>query len=284
MAIRTLLSQIGLNWRNARHYDIGPICIIDGRHKSNIKFCWDSTEVAGQVAYMDVTRTKKYGIDPLRINNHSLPYISKFAYRCSAGRFIRKFNRKFTDAQVAYIAEHYLSAFVSNIIVLEDVTDAYKREKTPIRSCMTGTPYVDFYKKNGVKAVATVEENGQILSRALLWENCEDEKGEKISFVDVVYGPPSHRNAIVEWAFKNGYYFYGLGVLQSKDGEEKKAKLRYKLPCPDCECYPYIDTMYYIDMENGYAQNFHQDECFCADSTDGVLQGYNDDYADDDYW
>jgi hypothetical protein len=141
---------------------------------------------------------------------------------------------------------------------------------------MNDRPQVSFYKANGVKAVVVMDDAGFILARALLWIDCEDEDGNKVSFVDRIYGPPSEAQAIRRWAKTNGYCYGAHGELTYPDGRyEGNVCLRYKLTDPYHGRYPYIDTMTNLDLRGGWAYSYepgvHTDY---ADLTDGTLEGW----------
>ena len=156
-----------------------------------------------------------------------------------------------------------------------------------MRSCMRdkekASPNVfDIYTKNpeSCKMVVMLDENGGLLSRAILWkvDNCEktptneyfggqrteETRGlnlpESFWFMDRVYSIESWMDkSMYDWADKKGYackrgnwgnrniVFNGVGGHCQMEVDVKK--IAYK-------GFPYMDTFIYYDVKNGKLRNF----------------------------
>lgn len=148
-----------------------------------------------------------------------------------------------------------------------------------MRSCMRdkekARPNVfDIYTKNpeSCKMVVMLDENGGLLSRAILWKASNSEHDivsgsfrllnlpESFWFMDRVYSVESWMDkSMYDWADKKGYVckrgnwgnrnivFNGVGGHCEMEVDVKK--IAYK-------GFPYMDTFIYYDVKNGKLRNF----------------------------
>lgn len=277
MHLQNLLSKINIRYRTNRHNSLNRVHLPGTKDERKPIVCWQSYNTPGQIDYLDGRRASRFNFLFYGVEGFSADELVSQAYTISAGRFIRKFNDDLPDSQVSAIAEEYMSQFVFEVKILENTEDAYTSSKhaRDLGSCMTDRPYTKFYQENGIKAVAALNDNGQILARALLWDDCEvKDTKEVVTLVDYIYGPPSERDAITRWAHKNGYYVGGYQEFIGPDGKNRTLLVRKRLPNPLIGTYPYFDTMKHLDLENGWIYNYSTEDTDYGGSTCGRLENW----------
>jgi len=148
-------------------------------------------------------------------------------------------------------------------------------------SCMRhNTNYMELYARNpDVCKMVILQKDGVLYGRALLWNN---------KFMDRIYGSDSTITAFKAYAKKNGYHSKSAqnsdnidGWINPESGEEYYHTFTINLDT-DCEYYPYADTFYFINTEDGTISN---SDCSSHNaqlrSTDGDL--YEDSRVYDEY-
>lgn len=279
MCLMTLLSTITYN---VDRMDVEGLEVfrISGDKGDITPLVWDAIEHPGKIAYLDKKRFDKLGG---RVTGLKREALVKMGYCTRPGRFIRKLSPYISDDRVSKLAEEYGASFLYTPEVWEYASEVYESEHyydccDDLGSCMTDESYVSFYDHNGVEAVAVSvdDDDGEgIVARALLWHNVENmTQGGKITVVDRVYGSPQGEVAIQRWAKENGYHVrYSHGSYFTPSGGVVELKLRYKLPQPICDEYPYFDTFAYLDIPGGYAYTYREDNTVIARNQDGSLEG-----------
>lgn len=133
--------------------------------------------------------------------------------------------------------------------------DNYKNSETGelANSCMSYTAcqkYFDIYVKNPdkVKMAILKSQDNKLLARALVWRL---ENGH--IFVDRTYSTlNSDALIIINWAKENGYYYKMNGQIYKKSKKiENKDIMAVELSEWKFHNYPYLDTLKFLDPENG---------------------------------
>ncbi len=115
-----------------------------------------------------------------------------------------------------------------------------------------------------VKMLIKLDVSGKLIARSLLWESCEDPKGNKYKIMDRIYTVYDHDVVTFKsWAKENGYV---SKVDQSSKSEMhfdtctggEYIKLSVKLPNHNFFHYPYLDTFKFYDSENGVFSNWER--------------------------
>jgi hypothetical protein len=161
-------------------------------------------------------------------------------------------------------------------------------------SCMAGKecqPYIGFYAKNDVQLVILMSTEGDtIRGRAILW-NIDELDGKKVDrkFMDRIYVIKQHDvEKFKNLAEKNGWlYKYSQDMWDSThivDPKDNSKRNRSMLvhSIKEYKAYPYMDTMKYFNIEEGYLTNDHTlDSIVTLESTDGGYEGYGVEMAYD---
>jgi hypothetical protein len=103
--------------------------------------------------------------------------------------------------------------------------------------------------------------NGELLFRALFWENMTTAHGPNVNFVDRIYAQPSMESRIIELAKANGwaYRLFSDDTVRMEDyGDE--VQLDCDLPMEavrylHSEGSPYVDTLYYVNKASKHDLN-----------------------------
>ena len=176
-------------------------------------------------------------------------------------------------------------------------------------SCMRGDDaqdnnWFEVYKENAKMLILINEESDLIIGRAILWDNAEyvggDEsiilsegftKDKNVLIMDRIYSSESVYSLFKDWALENGYYrkryqSYNNPILWKSPFTKDEVELEFNLPINlnDYEWVPYMDTFAWGDENK--TTNEEDFGYFTARSTEGILEGgdneYYDDYCDDE--
>lgn len=160
-------------------------------------------------------------------------------------------------------------------------------------SCMAevSSDYFDIYTQNPqVSMVILYGDEGtitdgkytdsKIKGRAILWD-CKID-GTPAKFMDRIYTTfDNDVELFKQYAEQNGFWYKKRQSMEPSESitngsEVKKSEIEIKLDDADFECYPYCDTICYINSETGTACNRHWDD------SDRLLRdtggGYEDSY------
>lgn len=178
-----------------------------------------------------------------------------------------------------YLEDNYLTPNNCRIGTLWNSCMRYKRKNS----------FMAIYSQNPdqVKMLINTDSDGKLKSRALLWENCEDQSGNKVKVMDRIYSVYDHEVAkFKKWACDNGY-------IHKKD---QSAKNERQFITPDGPCrlslkvnlenwkfrlYPYIDTFKFLDYKRGFVYNCdNQEHDFVLIQNNGSL--FEEESSDDD--
>jgi len=158
-------------------------------------------------------------------------------------------------------------------------------------SCMSYSkcsPYIGFYAKNkGVKLVILMSENEEdkIIGRALLWDIIEID-GEEVDrkFMDRIYVIKSQEmGKFKELARKNNWLYKktqdmwsDTEIVDPKDSSTKHRTIVIN-NIESHNSYPYMDTLKYYSIDDGFLSNSKNIEHNCIlESTDGGFYDIND--------
>ncbi len=130
-----------------------------------------------------------------------------------------------------------------------------------------------------IKMLINVDENGKLKTRALLWDNVTDEKGNSYKVMDRIYSVYDYEiSSFKQWASDNGYIHKLEQSAKSElhfvtqNGVEI-LDLKIKLKNWRTMMYPYIDTFKFLDYSRGILSNsekFYYD--FILVQNDGSLE------------
>lgn len=113
----------------------------------------------------------------------------------------------------------------------------------------------DLFGEN-VSIAYVVNDDGELVARALLWHNVISEDGNiEFNFMDRVYGSENAIKFFIDWAMENGYYVkeqqrYGYPTLVNADGDEiphYTLQINH-LERSDIPGTPFIDTFEFINF------------------------------------
>ena len=214
------------------------------------------------------------------------------------GKILRKVlveqipNYKINDSELEKLVNH-LKACADNgdfsVVDGDNILDWYDGDVyasdedtgTLGSSCMRhNTYYMELYAKNpDVCKMVILQKDGVLYGRALLWNN---------KFMDRIYGSDSTITAFKAYAKRNGYHSKSAQNSDNIDrwinpesGEEYYHTFTINLDT-NCEYYPYADTFYFVNTEDGTISN---SDCGSHNaqlrSTDGDL--YEDSRVYDEY-
>ena len=142
--------------------------------------------------------------------------------------------------------------------------------------------YMDFYVNGEVEMVVLMSEkyDDKIVGRALLW-NIVEIDGEEVDrkFMDRIYSTRNSYTIIFqEYAKKNGWLYKNNQnmlsnekIVDTKSGEIKIFKLKTNNDFEEVEFYPYLDTLKYFYMYEGYLTNYYDSsyDSITLDDTEG---------------
>lgn len=198
---------------------------------------------------------------------------------------------KINDSELEQLVNH-LKACADNgefrIVSGEDIQywyDGYRYAQdedtgTLACSCMRhNTEYMELYAKNpDVCQMVILVKDGALHGRALLWQG---------KWMDRIYGSDSTITAFKNYARSRGYHAKSAQNSDNWDmwtnpetGDEYQEAFTISLDT-DCEYYPYADTFFFIDLENGLIANEEIGDGVQLRSTDGEL--HNDERVYDEY-
>lgn len=190
----------------------------------------------------------------------------------------------FSERDIEYFVNQY-SSYTKNVNIEvvsgEDIKKWYLEnnyQKEPSGtlngSCMrqeSKNEFMNIFSDNSnVKMLIALNESNKLLGRALIWENAEiinlsngNEKYENVTYMDRVYYTHDWLvDRFKSYAKGNGMYIRnevgagGENIVCKPNGEHFNAKIKVSIGNYRYEKYPYMDTLHYIDFENGCLQNF----------------------------
>jgi hypothetical protein len=157
----------------------------------------------------------------------------------------------------------------------------YDEQKGPLgNSCMKHAKYLELYEKNPDKVKLLIlknEEGDKIRGRALIW-NLDEPENEK--FLDRIYTiEDSDVELFINYAKNNGWLYktlqgqYSGDIINPKINKKvKKLKVYIDIDI-DYTYYPYLDTLYYYNKENGLLSNIDDEYDVILNDVDGGI-GY----------
>lgn len=127
-------------------------------------------------------------------------------------------------------------------------------------SCMADEscqPYFDIYCKNDVSLLILLNENNKLIGRALVWKLTTGEY-----FMDRVYTIiSSDRYLFYTYAKQNNWAYKEIELgkvsifFNGKKYEPNNITLKVQLDEWKFKYYPYLDTLYYLDVDTGIISN-----------------------------
>ena len=174
------------------------------------------------------------------------------------------------------------------------------RDKLAIYCENENIELVILYSDEG-EIVDDVYQSTKIKGRAILWRNCTI-NGEKVDFMDRIYTTyESDTELFKQFAEKEGFFYktnqgWGGQTISNGTRNIERPQIVCDLNKADFDMYPYMDTMYCIDVENNKAANndnisgLNEDRIRYCQHTDGTWEGYGEDDSygerddDDDDW
>lgn len=212
----------------------------------------------------------------------------KYRVPLKIGRFISKFFRKeakivfcIQDVDVEIFVNLFKSYFdrdTSNFKVISgpEILHWYLENNyftpngfkhgTLWNSCMRYSyknSFMKFYSENPnqVKMLINVDENGKLRTRALLWDDVQDEQGNSYKVMDRIYSVYDYEvSSFKQWASDHGYIYKKEQSAKSerlfvtKNGLEN-LDLKIKLGKWQNTMYPYIDTFKFLNYRRGIISN-----------------------------
>lgn len=220
--------------------------------------------------------------------NSSLFNVDKSRVKIKIGRFINKFitEKSLKDLNISpkeiedfvNIFKSYFNSKTDSLQIVKG-TDIQKwylednyssvlgnRSGSLWNSCMRQSHRNEFMKLysdnlDNVKMLISLNDDGKLRSRALLWDNVTDKEGNKYKFMDRVYSIYEHDIYLFKsWAKENGYISKWEQNAKSQklfdiNGNLKELSLYVKLDKFQQEFYPYLDTFKFFNNLNGQFSN-----------------------------
>jgi len=158
-------------------------------------------------------------------------------------------------------------------------------------SCMRGSSqqeYFEIYTKNPekVEMIIALNENRQLIGRALLWRLDYANGSGNNMFMDRIYGNDIIIERFKQYAKENMYWHkyeqtYNSNKMYAPDDTIQRADFHVKLKNTDRELYPYMDTMQeasdvYTDEITLYSSSSEYGN-YILTSTDGKWEDYSND-------
>lgn len=226
----------------------------------------------------------KYIYDNAMIN------VDKSRVKIKVGRFIKKFIKESTftnlgisDKEIENFVNLFKSYFNSDtnelsIVSGEDIRKWYLQDNySTILGCQSGSLwkscmrqserniFMNLYVENPdkIKMLIYLNKDGNLRSRALLWDDVTDSSGNKYKVMDRIYSLYEHDVFIFKkWAVENGYITKWEQNAKTEsafdvDGKLNILSLSVNLQNYKQKYYPYLDTFKYFDIHSG---NFHNNE------------------------
>jgi hypothetical protein len=160
------------------------------------------------------------------------------------------------------LAEKLKSCGKIDILISDDPASIYaiqedKRSGTLASSCMRPNSshgcknYVDFYNTVGAKIAYSLDKEGLLIGRALLWENVKSPDGD-FTFLDRIYGSESTILSFKDWAEDNGFFSkveQSFNNLNLELGGKIICDYHYETDnyYEDFDGFPFVDTLCYYD-------------------------------------
>ena len=235
-------------------------------------------------------------------------------FKMKAGKFIRsliletEFGQTLPEQVLNWLSEEFtqewqtftLSTFPENkLFVNDNFADIYSsyRCKGNFHSCMTNEEYYTYYQ-DSVKAKAAYLENeeGEIIARCIIFPEVYDENGKVWRLAERQYSTECDDvlkralvDALIRGGHIDGYKKVGAGCSDTREfvdiNGNSLADKKFYIDC-DLETYDtlsYQDSFRYYRYNDKKAYNYVPDKgySYCLDTTDGSLDGPDD---DDDEW
>lgn len=235
-------------------------------------------------------------------------------FKMKAGKFIRsliletEFGQTLPEQVLNWLSEEFtqewqtftLSTFPENkLFVNNNFADIYSsyRCKGNFHSCMTNEEFYTYYQ-DSVKAKAAYLENeeGEIIARCIIFPEVYDENGKVWRLAERQYSTECDdvlKRALVDALIRgnhiDGYKKVGAGCSDTREfvdiNGNSLADKKFYIDC-DLETYDtlsYQDSFRYYRYNDKKAYNYVPDKgySYCLDTTDGSLDGPDD---DDDEW
>lgn len=210
------------------------------------------------------------------------------------GKVIRKILKeqvprlKFTDYEIEQLVNHLKAESAEGdfkTVKGDDILDWYngscyaddEMTGTLGSSCMRDDDCREFmriYSENpdNVKMVILVKD-GELVGRSIIWDD---------KWMDRIYGTDSTIKAFKNFAKEKGYHCKGTqgscaddGWINPDTGKYYEESVVINLKRTDFDRYPYADTLYYIDVENGKVSNYSSSLSGYSEMRDtgGYLEG-----------
>jgi hypothetical protein len=122
------------------------------------------------------------------------------------------------------------------------------------------------YEALGCKIVYMLDNDGVLLARAILWEELEDTKGNKLKAIDRIFATDENSKLhLQQWSDDNGYY----DIKKNKD-DISVHTVKTLQGCYFDDGVPYIDTMYQLDSK--YRLTNYSDYYGLLQNTNGTYE------------
>ena len=138
---------------------------------------------------------------------------------------------------------------------------------SPWKSCMRECQhqkYLDIFVRNDVGMLVLLDEEEQLLGRALLWK-ARSSDGEEYKVMDRIYACKAELSVLFKDYAKRNKYIYKtyqsydnkmeFEIPKGKASETRSKTLFVDLDHSDLSYYPYMDTFTYLDDDNGTLTN-----------------------------
>lgn len=221
---------------------------------------------------------------PSRLISH-LMEVCGVRIECDSSRGNQELEEKLRRRMLELLST-FTSAKGSDVMTSDDPQCIYEMETseragTLSSSCMRPESgcgcrnYSGFYNAMKARIAYTLDPEGRLFSRALLWENVVDvPSGKTFKFMDRIYGTEEVIQDMKEWALENGYGYkteqsYANPEIILPEGE-RIHDFSYSLESDYYDGFPYVDTLNRMDSQDGLFTLYSRKGAFHSlQNTDG---------------
>ena len=231
---------------------------LDKDHPEYLNFIDESQDEPGMLSFHTRGSMAKHEIGELA--SYDQLYNPKHRIRSKPGKVFRRIyacsGRDISSNEIADIVrkwEQFINltevVYVFDVVQGEDIRKSYlvsnsyvTREGKRMGSCMSGEDeqeYLDLYVDNQQIALGILKVGDKVAARSLVWND---------EWYDRIYGCDNFACDRLE------RYLQEKGL---KNIRQASHEIAIKLDCVEYDYYPYIDTLYRLDMDKSMACNYY---------------------------
>lgn len=257
-------------------------------------------EVNDEVSFIQTSRIKRaLNIDKWdgSLEDELSNFYDKGRTTLKIGRFIKKILPDVSDKGVEIFVNLWKASFSNGlefkIVKGKEIVDWYQESKSAPgggslnNSCMRNARFLEIYETNTdiISMLILVNKENQLLGRALLWNLSEPE--DKILLDRIYTVNDSDVNKFINYAIENDFIYKSVQSY-GENFANYNGHLEVQINKGEYKYYPYMDTMFIYDPDNGlllsdpyYEYNHNDFNYLKLRDTQGLPTNWDD--AWDDY-